>query len=614
MFTHERSAMVYRFGLRWALLVIVFLIGSRSMPRAWGEAPGPTTMAATAPRPMKVSGTCRYKSPGSGMAFTEGLPLRVWADALDSQGYLGKTKRHEAGEVRFFVDGQLKAAVAPSPLGCNYFEATLTGLPVGDHVLTLESTNQVGIAKSPPITITVAAPAQHKRTIELKQDLVLDGPGTELVWNDATIQGNGFRVRTTPHWTGTVAIRNCLVTGLGSLTTPGIEIASEGGPVSIEDSVFEATGGVHLAVSGADAIDIRNNEFRSSNLLKFDPVDPGKSPIIRVSGKCTGAKRFQGNRIGTGIVLFHDMKGWLIGGSTDAESNILIGPRCVLTLERCQDFQIRGNYLNHDYTGGWGQAFNLNCVDGTCQNILVEHNVIRQGTWPIQGFAGELRYNLIMDAGENWVRSLGDGTKLHHNLFVHTGGGPVGTGIWLYRKEKNIAIYNNTFDGGAPALDDFKKPMIDLAGSSSLSSLRHNVFVGVAGGKQPLVWQHDPKASVLNADYNCFFNPQTPHVALYDPAFGGTFGAHDAKADPKFAQGAAIPYPIDQGAVWTRRCKVSEILAQYRQRYTPTAGSPLIGASDPADGTGSFIGAVGPGANSPQDLFGRYAAGAPKEQ
>ena len=52
--------------------------------------------------------------------------------------------------------------------------------------------------------------------------------------------------------------------------------------------------------------------------------------MIDISGKNATAKIFQGNRIAAGIVRFDGMSNWLIGGDSDAKSNILMGPRCVL--------------------------------------------------------------------------------------------------------------------------------------------------------------------------------------------------------------------------------------------------------------------------------------------
>jgi hypothetical protein len=50
---------------------------------------------------------------------------------------------------------------------------------------------------------------------------------------------------------------------------------------------------------------------------------------------------------------------------------------------------------------------------------------------------------------------------------------------------------------------------------------------------------------------------------------------------------------------------VSAMLAAWRAAYAPTASSPLLGAGDPADGAGSFIGAVGDGTLA-DDRFGTF--------
>ena len=50
------------------------------------------------------------------------------------------------------------------------------------------------------------------------------------------------------------------------------------------------------------------------------------------------------------------------------------------------------------------------------------------------------------------------------------------------------------------------------------------------------------------------------------------------------------------------------MLAFYREAYTPTADSPLIGAADPADGEATNIGAVGSSKRSGEDRFGRFGA------
>ena len=365
--------------------------------RAARPTPGARVTAAPTPAPAVPSGETepmyrgsfvRFKSPGPGMTFTAGLPIRILADGIDEGGWQGKTRKMEAEEVRVFVDGQLRATVPAAPDGYNYFETTLADLPVGPHVLSLESTNFGNIIlKSVPITIAVEAAAPKASTLTLTEDLVLKG-ATDLNWDNIRVNGQGFKVRSDKSWTGKVIIRNALVTGLGAIATPGIDVTTTGS-VTIENTIFEATGAVFLRVDGSGGVTVRDNEFRASNLIKFVSSNPGMSPVVYVTGSASGGageKVFQGNRIGAGIVRFEGMSDWLIGGDKDSESNILIGPRCVIHLINCRKCVVRGNYMHHDYYGGWSQGFNLQCEN--CADLLAEYNVIRDSSWPIQSFAG----------------------------------------------------------------------------------------------------------------------------------------------------------------------------------------------------------------------------------
>ena len=561
-----------------------------------------------------------YKSPASGMHFTEGIPIRVLADAIDPGGWQGKTRKMEAEETRFYVDGKLVATVPPLPTGYNYFETILTGLKVGPRVLTLESTNfGGGVATSDPVTITIDPPARRAKTLTLAQDLVLDG-ATDLDWTDTVVDGKGFKVRSAPGWKGSVVIRGSFVTGLGAWTTPGIDVKTSGGSVTIERSVFEGTGAVFVGVDGTGGMTIRSNEFRSSNLIKFVSSNPSRSPVFRATGNASGTKVFQSNRVGAGILEFEGMSGWLIGGDTDAESNIFIGPRCVLNLLRCRSVRVIGNYMHHDYRGGWSQGFNLYC-EGS-RDILAEHNVIRDSSWLVQSFPGEFRYNLVVDSGHNWVRSLDTGTTLHHNVFIHRShGGGVNSGIWTYKGEQDVGAWNNTFDCGSPVFRGFTAPIIEVSKGCRWTSIRNNAFLNVRAPEnvppRPIVDrgrnEKDTDPRIAYADYNCFHNPQVSKAAHYAPGIvEGKPGAHDVNAEAKLTLGTIAPYAVDEEAVWVGKLKVSAVLAEYRGQYTPAAGSPLIGAGDPADGKDAFIGAVGPaGCTRADDRFGKFSVKQP---
>ena len=86
-------------------------------------------------------------------------------------------------------------------------------------------------------------------------------------------------------------------------------------------------------------------------------------------------------------------------------------------------------------------------------------------------------------------------------------------------------------------------------------------------------------------------------------------GAKDAQVDPKFKGPIPTRFPFADAEIVARKVTVARILAHYREAYTPGAGSPLLGAGDPADGAGSYIGAVGGGKETPKDHFGRGAEG-----
>jgi hypothetical protein len=578
-----------------------------------------STIAASAAETREL----HFKSPAPGMSFTAGLPIQVWADIIprddDHPGWPQAECYWDGQQVGDRVLGNKKAY--------DYFPFTVPAAMVtpGVHQLKLKGFGRGGATNPAERSMPVQVDPwpKDKTVVELSADL----KAADLNWTNVAVRGNGHTVSVR----GKLTIKNSLITGLGSVTildpshadpnsvvmVPGITGALTG-DVDVEDSVFEATGAMHLAIDGSGDVTIRNNEFRASNLIKFVPSNPGASPVLQLSGKNAKKKLFEGNRIGAGILRFENTSAWLVGGDSDAQSNVLIGPRCVLALANCRDMRVVGNYIHHEYRGTWSQGYNFYCENS--ERILAEHNVLRASSWPLQSFGGEFRYNLMVDSGHNWVRTLTSGTQFHHNLLVHTGD-PYGTGmnagLWLYNNRTDVAIYNNTFDGGAPVARDFNCPVIALSTGCTLSTLRNNVFTGVAAisrlANNAIVarggLEKDDGPRVASADYNCFFHPQAPTAASYDPGLVAQkdAGAHDVHADPKFAEGRLIPYSINEADVWNRKHTVSQVLALYRRRYVPAAGSPLLNAGDPADGKGSYIGAIGPGAGAPNDRFGRLS-------
>jgi len=564
----------------------------------------------------------RVKSPAQHMHFTAGAPIRILADARDPNAWMcppGHPPYVCAGTlVRFYVDGQLVGSATPSATDMNLWEMRLgDGLPAGDHVLTVAyvpydpAAGGGGSAVNglTPVTIHVDPPIARAAQVELTEDLVLSG-SDDLNWNDVTVIGHGFKVVAAAGFSGHVKIQNASITGLGTYTAPGIDVVTTG-EVTISGNVFEATGGVRIGANGSSPITIAGNELRANNLLTYVSSNPDVPVMLELAGNTTGAKRIAGNRIGAGILRVRG-DGWQIGGLDAGEGNVLMGPRAVLELNNSSNDLVQGNYLRHDYHGGFSQGFNI-VLWGSSDHELIEHNVIRGGSWPVQNGAGEFRYNLVADSGHNFWRGAKNNTSIHHNVFAHTSGGNTGfEGVFKFAGgETGVTVFNNTFDV-AGAISGYDGPAFNIGEESSVASIRNNAFTGfrnVSGFGGALV--SAPEGSVGAprigyADYNAWFNPLAPSAAPYLPEIvNGVPGLHDVSANPQFAGAAEVPYRIAEGCIWLGNCSTGEVLARYRDLYRPSPASPLAGAGSPADGQGTVIGAIGADNINPADRFGR---------
>lgn len=265
----------------------------------------------------------RVKCPASGMTFTQGLPMRVLADGGDINGYLWNDQQEEAAEVRFFADGVQKAVDGHSR-GYNHFEAIMTDLGVGSHYLTTQSLNygNLIVNSAETVFVTIAPMPVKAKTITLSADVVLSG-SQNLDWEDAIVQGNGFKVTSADAWTGSIIIKNCFVTGL-AVPGPvipdtavakalGINVSTQGGSITLENTVFEWTGGQKYDVNGGGTVSVKNCEFRANAFIAYDSSNPARSPFMEFSGNANGSKVFSGNNVGAGYLYVHNMHGWLVG-------------------------------------------------------------------------------------------------------------------------------------------------------------------------------------------------------------------------------------------------------------------------------------------------------------
>jgi hypothetical protein len=604
------------------------------------------TALAAAGAPALAAEELFFKSPGPGMRFTAGLPIIVWADALPRDEQPGFPV------VEGFWDAQPFATAVNVVGAFNYFPLTVPGTVAtpGTHVLKLRATFRSGAIREASMPVSVdpwppnlatpctAPSGQQFCTVELGANAAF----TNLDWTHVAVRGNGHTVTVS----GSLTIRDSLVTGLGSLTglaSPQTAVMVKGitgtltGNVDVRGSTFEATGALDLVLNGSGTVALRDNEFRASNFIRFVPSDPDASPVLRFRGSHAPQKLFQGNRIASGRVVFEGMANWLVGAGVDqneADGNILMGPRCTIEALDSDATVIRGNYDRHNYRGEWSQGFNL-VLSGSAQDTLVEHNLIRGGSWPVQTLAGEFRYNLVVGYGHEWIRTLHTGARIHHNVLVPEGGGGLNAGIWAYLPSwlpsaTGQQVYNNTLDGGA-LTGDFAGPFVEISDPLiQVTSLRNNLFTyardydnGSPG--EPLV--RGANGSYLYADYNAFYSPDSSQPENYDAIVPGHnegepgFAGHDVSgtgatgvlngrlAAHPFAGVRDDPYSVDEAAVWNRQLGMGQVLAGFRDRYRPAAGSPIVDAGDVADndsqGRRTDIGAIDL-AGHDLDRFGRY--------
>jgi len=570
------------------------------------------------------------QSPAAGMHFTAPATIRIYADPYD-----GGAPDPDALTVTFLMNGQSVGAYTGSGAQNGYFALTVNNVAAGTYAITAQiTTTQRQVVNSSPVTVFVDTPtASTGPVFNLSADVVLSGSqgvtyaGT--AGNHCAINGNGFQIRSAAGFTGSLAISNCDIRGLGTATNPGINVTANGsGSIQLTGNIFEVFGTVSIGANDQAQAVVRNNEFRENTLVPVTSLPTEYSgatlPVLFATGNSSAQKFFQGNNVGLSTVVFDSTRNWLIGGDTDAESNVLMGVRCGFTISRSTNMVLRGNYSQHNYPHRMSQGENFQ-LDG--DGFLAEHNVIRSSSWPVRGIGGELRYNLIDASGnsDQVLQGPMSNANIHHNVFVFTVSQTLyspGAGIDLIYSVDNVQFHNNVMDGGGTYMM-FYGPPISVENGSYIN-LRNNVFYNFATQTGPALSGASGESTnpglprLRYSDYNDFYNPAAANQTNYGLAVVGKspgaagFALHDlggfnGQVNPKFTQPTSIPFPFLPEDIWSRRKKVSDVLATYRLMYSPAPGSPLLGAGDPQDGSGGNIGAVGNG--EPADQFGMFGAG-----
>src|SRR5262245_25260185 len=322
--------------------------------------------------------------------------------------------------------------------------------------------------------------------VGISEDIVLSGDDVFEVQGTAErpcrLDANGQQIRTSGEWRGRVVIRHCELRAFGSASRPAIDVTAvgTGEQIVIENSALLSSGAVHLNSEGQSSAVFRGNHIAANSYLPVTNQPDSSPPVFRASGRSPAQKLFQGNFVGKSVVLFENAANWQIGGTKDEEGNVLIGLRASLSIFRCDDMHVCGNYIHTEIPSfRWSQVHTLQC-SGPSPRLIVEHNILRHGQWVVRGIEGEFRYNLVLDAdAHNFIIGPRAGTHIHHNIFArYTTVDPnLNATIGVIYKGDGIEIFNNTFDGGgAGTARPWHVPAIEVGAEAHLASLRNNVF------------------------------------------------------------------------------------------------------------------------------------------
>jgi hypothetical protein len=541
-------------------------------------------------------------TPVGGESFTAPATLRLVAAAKDpnvANNYPVNGKGGNASKVQFFVDDGMVLEVAGADAEFWVFKGFVGGIAAGARRVWSRAiyVNPDLVLDSDPVLVQVEAAPPYAQVVDLAGDLTIGGASYQLAGTPSArirVNGNGHRIVTGPGTSTAISLQYVDffdVGDRGSTDLAGIDLATSGA-LTVTGCNFDSSNTVQLSVGGSAAATIRGNTFRSNMRQPLGQYPDGQAvggsfPVLVLRGGSTGTKTLVGNNAGAGWVLLVGTPGWVVGGDTDADSNVFVGARVGIQLDGSPNVQIRRNYTHHVYYGGWSQGSNYEL--GGIPSVTAEHNVIAGSSWPVRGVAGEFRYNLVLEAGHQWLWADHDGAFVHHNLFV--GGDADVGGIYVLYGPQGVRVQNNTFD---LLNGDLVTAALLITSSTGAVSLTSNLFVNV------------PRTPVridggsLAADYNLFWNDGAPSYS------DGRTPAHDVHADPRLVNPASTAYDFDETAIWKRTLTVRQLLATYRERYTPGTGSAAIDAGDPGPwGAGNDIGAVGAGAGNAADLFGR---------
>ena len=273
----------------------------------------------------------------------------------------------------------------------------------------------------------------------------------------------------------------------------------------------------------------------------------GDEPAQRVAAglprhrAVAGPQALSGQPVAKSVVLFENTSDWLIGGDKDEDSNLLIGMRASLSIHRCADMLVRGNYVHTEIPSfRWSQVHTL-AVGSPCPELVVEHNVLRHGQWVVRGLAGAVPLQPGPRRRRPQLHRRADGRHAHppQHLRPLLHGGPepelVDRRDLQGRRHPDLQQHlRRRRQGPGPAAGTSRPSR--SAREAFLASLRNNVFfnhpTNFASGTATIRPGFAEKktspgpARLGYADYNLFYNPDAREKAELRPERQGQDRAH----------------------------------------------------------------------------------------
>jgi len=446
--------------------------------------------------------------------------------------------------------------------------------------------------------------------------LTINGAGPNSV-----LEGNGFQIFN-DNLLGKVTISNVRLHNVGknwidpatatlvnSNSNYAIYLVETGdADVTIQDTTFDASSSVYLNSDVDSTAAIRRNTVLSNSLAPGGVRPDVSAAFFEATGwQSKQLKAFEGNRIYESYLSFGSAKDWQITG------NVIDGDRGGITVSRSDGIEIANNYIHavHDFSATdpgnpyGSQVSNLAFSQST--NVSTHDNVLRDGEWMVRGLDGDFYNNLLLDLeSHDWIINPESGAKIHDNIFAPRYDGQIVglvAGIRLYDPSMTgVEIYNNTFDAGA----GFTGPAIDIGPGVTLGSLRSNLFYDfpvnwssgnavIRPGESETLSGSPPRPAtdpdrIAYANFNAFYNPNAaPGTVNFAVGVDGAvynspqFGSGDVSGVSPMLKAPPASFPFAEADIKSGAVSVAQILAVYRDGYTPLSGSPLINAADPQD-------------------------------